>query len=136
MGPGRDDAHRAVVDVRYERLHRRLERGPALPRRAFRPEMAELDPRHGPLATNEFSGTPEPWNEMAVADGAAAAPPDLGRFHDHQAGAARGERGLCGSDRHLRKVVDAAGPGSVRWPAGMASRMRIRASAVGNLERG
>jgi hypothetical protein len=33
-------------------------------------------------------------------------------------------------------VVDAAGPGSVRWPAGMASRMRIRASAVGNLERG
>ena len=78
-------------------LGRRLERPAALPRPEaprLAPRMPELDARHRVVQADEIDAALQAGNEGVVpqaeiADRAAAAPLDLGGFHDDEAGAAR-----------------------------------------------
>ena len=78
-------------------LGRWLQRRAAFPRPEaprLAPRVAELDARHRVVQADEIDAALQPGNERVVpqaeiADRAAAAPLDLGRLHEDEAGAAR-----------------------------------------------
>src|SRR3546814_18118191 len=80
--------------------------------------MTELESRHRAVAADEFDAARQPRNMLVppqpqIADRAAAAPVDLGRFHEDEAGAAR--RIAAGIDQMPTGPEPLSGRVRVHW---------------------